>query len=222
MEIVKKPLTKRQSDVLTFIKNCIVKDNLPPTIQDICHKFGFASTNGVSEILKALETKGHIKRKAKGAGRGLLLIGENDKQNDSNKSGAIKDDNIRYINIVGEGNAENPMSIFMNIQGQIAVDKRFIDTSGIVFAFKVKDNSMGKNGITKGDIAILKQINFGNNDIGIVLALVHDQSIIRELITIDDLLELRASEKGYPKIKYQKGDESISLIGKLIGLIKKY
>lgn len=222
MNTMKKPLTKRQSDVLTFIKSCILNDSLPPTIQDICHKFGFASTNGVSEILKALEAKGHIRRKSKGAGRGILLIGSQEENSILNKNENTKDVNIKYLSIIGEGNAENPMSIFINSKGQIAIDNRFIETNGITFAFKVNDNGMDKIGISKGDIAILKQISLDNVKNGLVLAIVNDQTMLRELNLNLENYELRAYEKGYPKIRFTKNEESIAIVGKVIGLIKRF
>ncbi len=222
MEINKKPLTKRQSDVLNFIKNCISKESLPPTIQNICHKFGFASTNGVSEILKVLELKGYIKRISKGAGRGIIVIGEIEKQIESHQDEIFKDDNIKYLNIIGKGNAENPLSVFMNSIGQIAIDERHFNASGILFAAKVSDNGMNKYGIAKDDIAIIKQSNLAYIENGLTLALVNDQTIIRELIVNENDFELRASEKGYPKIKFIKNEDGIEILGKVIGLIKSF
>lgn len=52
-------LTDRQRDILAYIRECI-GNGIPPTIRDICDKFGINSTNGVVGHLNALEGKGWL------------------------------------------------------------------------------------------------------------------------------------------------------------------
>lgn len=58
-------LTKRQADVLAFIKQYHATHQCPPTMREIMTQFGMRSTNGIECHLKALESKGAITRKAK-------------------------------------------------------------------------------------------------------------------------------------------------------------
>ena len=55
-------LTIQQQKVLTFINNFINKNGFPPTFREIGAALKIKSTNGVNDHLKALETKGYIKR----------------------------------------------------------------------------------------------------------------------------------------------------------------
>lgn len=55
-----KPLTARQAEVLGFIRRFIGERGMPPTIREIRRAFGFSSTNGASDHLRALARKGAI------------------------------------------------------------------------------------------------------------------------------------------------------------------
>jgi repressor LexA len=55
-------LTKRQAEILNFIKTHIQYSGFPPTISEIQDQFSFKSPNAVQEHLKALVRKGQIRR----------------------------------------------------------------------------------------------------------------------------------------------------------------
>ena len=56
------PLTKRQKDILTYLKKFLTSKEYSPTLEEIADHFGMASLNGVYKHLKVLEEKGFIKR----------------------------------------------------------------------------------------------------------------------------------------------------------------
>jgi repressor LexA len=57
-------LTKRQSEILDYLKEHIAEYGYPPTFRAICGRFGFSSTNGVKVHFDALQKKGYIRRAA--------------------------------------------------------------------------------------------------------------------------------------------------------------
>jgi len=56
------PLTKRQQQVLDFIRAHINERQCPPTVRNIMDHFGFTGPNGALCHLKALTKKGYIER----------------------------------------------------------------------------------------------------------------------------------------------------------------
>lgn len=54
--------TKRQTDILDFIRECIADRGYGPTVREIGKRFNISSPNGVMGHLKALEKKGMISR----------------------------------------------------------------------------------------------------------------------------------------------------------------
>jgi hypothetical protein len=68
------PLTQRQQDILVWICAHVDSNGYPPTVREVCGRFGIRSTNGANDHLKALERKGWIQRPAKLVSRGLKIL----------------------------------------------------------------------------------------------------------------------------------------------------
>jgi repressor LexA len=60
-------LTSRQKDIYDYLLKTIREKGYAPSIPEIGARFKIASTNGVSDHLKALEKKGYIRRVGKRA-----------------------------------------------------------------------------------------------------------------------------------------------------------
>ena len=54
------PLTQRQYEVYTYIKEYVAENGFSPTVREIATGLGIGSPNGVMSHLKALVRKGHI------------------------------------------------------------------------------------------------------------------------------------------------------------------
>lgn len=213
----KSALTKRQSDVLYFIRTCIREQKIPPSIKEICTHFGFASTNAVYEILRALEMKGHIRRGAKGSSRSIVVLGEEKQE----KSPAADVSHIKHLTLIGEGSAENPLSVFLQPRGQVSVDSRhFALGKQQFFAALAPDSAMSAEGIMAGDTLIVQQSsNAQDNDL--VLALMNDETILRRYHKKGKEAELSAAAKGFPKIKAGSNDDSVVIIGVVKASMRK-
>jgi repressor LexA len=70
-------LTKRQQEILDFIRKYREKNGYSPGLRDIMAEFGFSSSNGVAGHLRALKKKGRLTWDPKHA-RTLMLTGEKD------------------------------------------------------------------------------------------------------------------------------------------------
>ncbi|MFO0659358.1 MAG: transcriptional repressor LexA [Polyangiaceae bacterium] len=55
-------VTKRQLEVLQYIREYIAEQGFSPTIREIGRHFGISSTNGVNDHLRALELRGYLTR----------------------------------------------------------------------------------------------------------------------------------------------------------------
>jgi len=61
MNLTGKSLTPRQREVLNFIVSYTNDRGYPPSLREIGRKMGIASTNGVTDHLRALQRKGWLK-----------------------------------------------------------------------------------------------------------------------------------------------------------------
>lgn len=64
--------TERQRELLEVVSEYRARNGLSPTLREIGDAMGISSTNGVGQILKALEKKGYITR-TPGRSRSILL-----------------------------------------------------------------------------------------------------------------------------------------------------
>ncbi|GAA0390326.1 MarR family transcriptional regulator [Paenibacillus motobuensis] len=55
-----KPLTRRQAEVLQFIKSFVSKNGYPPTVREIADHMHYQSASTAFQLLEVLEKKGYI------------------------------------------------------------------------------------------------------------------------------------------------------------------
>jgi len=201
-------LTPRQNEIYEYIRNCIQQQNTPPTITEIGARFGMKSTNGVNDLLNALERKGYIIR-TKGVARGISLP-------ENAPATTPKTKGIKKLPIVGEGDASNPFSIFMNPQGMLALDPMLIP-QGNAFIAVVADDAMDKEGVFKGDYAIVRQTE-DLPDGALVFALAGEQQCVRRLQGSGDRRQLVPSNRYYSRISVT--DEEVALMGEVVGVVR--
>lgn len=186
------------------------KEHTPPTIAEIGDHFGIRSTNGVNDLLVALERKGYIIRR-KGTARGIQLPDDAPTAVSSSGGG-------RRIPIVGEGDAENPLSIFMNPLGTISPDPVLFPVTNS-FAALVADDAMDGEGIFKGDYVIISQ-RPDPPEGSLVFALAGTQQVVRRLNGNPGNRTLVATNRYYKPISVPEGGTSVTILGEIVGMIR--
>lgn len=216
----KLPLTKKQSDVLLFLKKYFVSENFPPTIKEIADNFKMKSQNQVQEILLVLEKKGYIERKTKGTSRGIKILDENITSKANSETQISTKKNLD-IPIIGKGNAENYISVFLNNAGKIEISEKMFKVIP-QFASRVEDSGLTKLGIMEGDLAFIKQSREIENG-KIVIALVNEEKLIRLYHKRNENeIELSATQANFPKIKFHPTDPTIYILGEVVGVVREY
>lgn len=204
-------LTPRQNEIYEFIRSCIQQRNTPPTIAEIGARFGIRSTNGVNDLLLALERKGYIIR-LRGTARGIALP-------DNAPAAAPGGKGSKKIPIVGEGEASNPFSIFMNPHGTLTPDPALFPPAANSFAAVVNDDAMDGEGIYKGDYVIVQQTN-DLPDGALVFGLAGTQQFVRRLQGSGELRYLIAANRYYKKMTVMEGRDDVALLGEIVGVIR--
>jgi SOS-response transcriptional repressor LexA len=67
-----RPLTARQAEILAFCIRWLLDHHTTAPIRAICARFGFRSTNGANDHIRALEAKGFMRRHHDGNGLFIL------------------------------------------------------------------------------------------------------------------------------------------------------
>lgn len=199
-------LTPRQKQIHEFLAKTVREKGYAPSIHEIGRKFKIASTNGVSDHLKALERKGYIRRIGNRAMEILSPLGR------PLLSGA------REVPILGRIRAGSPLLAEENIEGFLTVAPE-IARGKELFALRVKGDSMIEDGILDGDCVILKRQETAENG-EIIAALIGEEATLKRFYRKGNSVTLKPSNKNYAPIVLAPGE--FRILGKVVGLIRKF
>lgn len=205
-------LTKRQAEILDFIRSHIQYSGFPPTISEIQEQFSFKSPNAVQEHLKALVRKGQIRR-SPNQWRGLELIAANKSREESPQYSIVS------IPLIGRVTAGMPVWAEENFEGAISVDRSIVGRATKLFALHVRGDSMTKAGIFDGDIAIAQQQSVADQG-DIVIALLGDEATVKRLYRRGKAIILRPENDTMEPIKITEGSD-FKILGKVIATLHR-
>ncbi len=200
-------LSSREKDILTFINNEASAKGFPPSVREICSAVGLKSTSTVHGYLNSLERKGYIRRDlTKPRAIDVLQCG-NEMQNVRKIA--------KSVPLVGAVTAGIPILATENISDYIPLPKDWVGEDS-VFMLNVKGDSMIGAGIFDSDMLIVRcQQDAQNGDI--VVALIEDEATVKRLQKVKGRIELHPENPSYSIIT----SENISIMGKVIGLMRK-
>lgn len=157
-------ISKKQEEILEYIKSEIVSRGFPPSVRDICEAVHLKSTSSVHAHLETLEKNGYIRR-------------------DPSKPRAIEilDDNFNMLRremvsvpVIGRVAAGMPILAEQNIESYFPVPAEFMPNAE-TFMLTVKGDSMINAGIFDNDRILVKSQKTAENG-DMVVALVDDDS----------------------------------------------
>lgn len=198
-------LTRRQKEIFEFIKGMIDNKGFPPTIREIGERFRIASTNGVRDLLKALERKGFIRREPL-LSRGIEIV-------------RPAKTNFVAVPLVGRIAAGQPILAVENIENYIAIDKSFLP-SGEIFSLKVVGDSMIEAGIHEGDYVMARRQETAEKG-DIVVAVIGDEATVKKYFPEKNKIRLEPANPKYGPIVVEKRTPGFYIAGKVIGLLRK-
>ncbi|MCI8416128.1 MAG: transcriptional repressor LexA [Lachnospiraceae bacterium] len=172
-------ITKKQSEILEYIKSQILNKGYPPSVRDICEAVQLKSTSSVHSHLETLEKNGYIRR-------------------DPTKPRAIEimDDNFNLVRrevvnvpIVGRVAAGQPILAVENVESYFPIPTEFMPNEQC-FMLAVQGDSMINAGIFDGDTILVSQQQTAENG-DIVVALVEDSATVKTYYKEADHIRLQ-------------------------------
>lgn len=160
-------ITKKQEEILEYIKEEILERGYPPAVREICEAVHLKSTSSVHSHLETLEKNGYIRR-------------------DPTKPRAIEicDDSFQMVRteitslpVVGTVAAGMPILAQQNIESYFPIPSEYVP-AGESFVLKVKGESMINAGIFDGDTLFVHRCQTARNG-EIVVALIDDSATVK-------------------------------------------
>ena len=199
-------ITRKQQEILDYIKDQIINRGFPPTVRDIGAAVNLKSTSSVFSHLEALEKNGYIRR-------------------DLAKPRAIEivDDSFNLVRrelvnvpIVGTVTAGQPILAVENIDGYFPVHSEYMPNAQ-TFMLKVKGDSMINAGIFNGDQILVEQQNTAENGDKVV-ALIEDSVTVKTFYKENGHYRLQPENDTMDPIIV----ENLQILGKVIGLFRMF
>jgi len=131
-------LSSRRAAILTFIRDCITDQGLPPSLAEIAEHFGFASRSVARKHIIALTEAGLIEVRAHQA-RGIRLIEPQAREQ------------ILSIPVLGRVAAGRPIDPGIGVHDHLMFDPRLFARTPD-FLLQVAGDSMIDDGILDGDL----------------------------------------------------------------------
>lgn len=147
-------LTRKQKEILTYIKKFIVNHGYAPSVREIGAGVGLSSTATVFVHLKNLEKKGVI-RQDKNKFRTLEILVENEFEE--------KKEDVVTVPLLGRVTAGNPIEAIENPTEFFDLPSSMIPKNEEIFTLNVWGESMINAGILDGDIVVVKKANTAKN-----------------------------------------------------------
>lgn len=201
-------LTKRQNEVLNYVKSYIVSHGYPPTVREIGKALEISSPATIHAHLKNLANKGFIKKDgSKNRAIELLVKNEFEKTNDL----------VTEVPLLGKITAGSPIEAIEMPDEYFALPSYLLPKGKEVFTLKVEGTSMINAGILDGDIVIVERRSSARNG-EIVVAMTDENEVT---------LKTFYKEKNHFRLQPENDTmdpiilDNVVILGKAIGLYRQ-
>ena len=201
------PLTKRQSELVNYLRQFIAERGYAPSFEEIGEHFGFQSLATTHEHLTNLERKGYIRRRYNES-RGIEVIPP------GGLAGAVE------LPLLGTVAAGTPIESVMHGE-TLAVPEAMLPRGGPNYALKVKGQSMIDDHIQDGDFVVVNGRQTADNG-EMVIALVHgDEATVKRFYREPGgWIRLQPSNQAVQPLRVKESD--VLIHGVVVGVIRKY
>jgi repressor LexA len=196
---VAEELTPRQAEILDLIRETLEETGMPPTRDDICRAFGFASPNAAESHLRALERKGVIEV-VPGTARGIRLLEE---------SG---------LPLIGRVAAGQPILAVENIERRYELDPALFRPRAH-YLLRVRGMSMRDIGILDGDLLAVHKTRTAESG-QVVVARVGNEVTVKRLRRRGNKITLLPENPDFKPIEVDARDDDFAIEGLAVGVIR--
>ena len=200
-------ISKKQLEILEYIKSQILERGFPPAVREICEAVNLKSKSSVHSHLETLEKNGYIRR-------------------DPTKPRAIEilDDSFNLtrremvnVPIVGQVAAGEPILAQENIENYFPIPTEFMPNNQ-TFLLKVKGESMINAGILDGDMVLVEQASTASNG-DMVVALIEDGATVKTFYKEEGIFRLQPENDAMEPIIVEP-DQTFQILGRVIGVFR--
>ncbi len=200
-------LSKRQMQVLEFIRSTVRDRGYPPSVREIGEAVGLSSPSTVHSHLSALVKAGAI-RKDPTKPRAIEILDDEP---------APDTGDMRQVPLVGRIAAGAPLLAVEDVEDVYTLPESLIGP-GPTFMLRVSGDSMMDAGILDGDLVVVRRESDAR-DGQIVAALVDDEeATVKRIYRQNGKVILRAENDAYDDMEFESG---VSILGRVVSVLRR-
>ena len=208
-DFMTKELTKKQAEVLDFIKKYTAKHGYPPAVREIGADLGLSSPATVQAHLNKLKEAGVIKNSSNKF-RTIEILVDNEYLE--------QDEDVVKVPLLGKVTAGNPIEAIERPNEFFDLPATLIPNNAAVFTLEVSGESMINKGIYDGDYVIVKRQNNANNG-DIVVAMTDENEVtLKTFYKEEDHIRLQPENDTMAPFIFK----NVTILGKAIGLYRTF
>ncbi len=202
----KKPLTKKQREILDFVTDFADEHGYAPSFEEIADRFGYTSLATVHEHLENLRTKGYI-RKGYNESRSIEVVAT------EMRLTAVP------VPLMGDVAAGEPIEAIAG-QETIAVPEEMLGR-GEHYVLRVNGNSMIEEQIRDGDYLVVKQRETADNGEMVVALVDQESATVKKFYREKDgQVRLQPANEAMQPMYF--GADRVMVQGIVVGVIRRY
>ena len=201
------PLTRRQRDILEYLRTYIHENECAPSFEEIAERFGFRSLATVHEHLTNLDKRGYIQR-GYNKSRSVVVLPPR---------GTTSASEVPLLGRVAPG---MPIESLMHDE-TVAVPDTMLPRKGPNYALRVQGESMIDEHIMDGDLVVVHGRQTAENG-EMVIALVNgsEATVKKFYREAGGWIRLQPANATMQPLRFQERDVIIQ--GVVVGVIRKY
>ncbi len=211
-------LTQRQQEIFDYIKRYSSRHGYPPTVRDIGHAVGLASSSTVHAHLHNLEKIGMLRRDPSKPRAIELLdraVGEVKDVGNRAVEGVRSIVSENRLPLVGQVAAGQPVLAEENIEDYLDIPPLVGGEDG-EYVLQIRGDSMKNAGMLEGDYVVVRRQDTAA-DGEIVVALVGEEATVKRFFREADHVRLQPENETMQPIRSRE----VQVLGRVVGLLRR-
>ena len=203
-------LTKRQEEILEYLKQVVSQKGYPPSVREIGEAVGLASSSTVHGHLSRLEEKGYIKRDPTKP-RAIEIVS-------LDQTNHLFEETI-HVPVIGKVTAGVPITAVENIDEYFPLPSHFTSShNSDIFILEVIGESMIEAGIFDKDKVIVRRQSIAENGDIIVAMTDEDEATVKRFYKEQGRYRLQPENSTMEPIYL----DNVTVLGKVVGLFREF
>jgi repressor LexA len=204
-------LSGKRKQILTFIADSQRDRGYPPSVREIGHEVGLASSATVHTHLAVLQREGYLTRDPSKP-RAIQV------HYDPESSTSMATSAVQNVPLIGDVAAGTGVLAQQNVEELLPMPKQFTG-NGPTFMLRVHGDSMIDAGIFSGDYVVVQEQRVAENGDVVVAGIPDDEATVKTFSRRDDKIVLTPANAAYEPMVFDSSE--VSVFGKVVTIVRR-